>query len=134
MPSQITSIPRLPVQASRCFRRSQFSMGSPSRLPLQSSLPLDEDKIQDPVPLIPFSSSFAFAKTPYLRKPFLVVHIHLHNYSDRYTLLQEQAYRILTRIPPETTVTMKLATIYLSVIVFSGRAYVFPCLSIAVVY
>ncbi|MCJ1347889.1 hypothetical protein MMC31_006119 [Peltigera leucophlebia] len=98
-------------------------MGSPSRLPLQSSLPLDEDKIQDPVPLIPFSSSFAFAKTPYLRKPFLVVHIHLHNYSDRYTLLQEQAYRILTRIPPETTVTMKLATIYLSVIVFSGRAY-----------
>ena len=57
-----------------------------------------EDKTHDPVPIILFSSSSAFAKTPYLRKPFLVVHIHLNNYSDRYTLLQEQAYRILTRI------------------------------------
>ena len=60
-----------------------FSMRFLSRLLLQAS---DENKTQGPSPLIPFSSLFAFAKIPYLHKPFLVVHIQPNKYSDRYTI------------------------------------------------
>lgn len=90
---------------------------------------------QNPRLRLPHSLIFLvrFWKNTLLRKPLLVVHIHLDNYSDTYTLSREQAYRILT-IPSQTTITMKLASVYLSVIAFSGRAYVYSWLSIVVVY
>lgn len=107
-----------------------FSMRSLSRLLLQAS---DENKTQRPSPSSPsLPCSLLQRYLTSTNRFWSSISNWISTAID--ILLQEQAYRILTRIPTEKTVTMKLATICLSIIAFSGRAYVFLRLSIAIIY